>query len=152
MFVSNFIFFKLYHNIFLQAFLSHYFHHIYCHYCCRDYKWPLFHLRVKWSHSFFSLILKQDCMRLSRDVSSNQDRMTPAWPGDSSSALLFVSLISRAIDWGLRQSSFVLIEALQIPPGSEPSSQCNFQTRTWDIVSVLKFSFHRDNGKTPPTW
>ena len=28
-------------------------------------------------------------------------------------------------------------------------SQCHFQTRTWDIVSVLKFSFHRDNGKTP---
>ena len=28
------------------------------------------------------IILKQEWMRLSRDVSSNQDNMTPAWPGD----------------------------------------------------------------------
>ena len=42
------------------------------------------------------------------------------------------------------------IEALQIPPESKPSSQIYFQTRTWHIVPVLKFSFDRDNGKTPP--
>ena len=41
---------------------------------------PLFHFSLKWSHSLFPLILKQDCMWLSRDVSSNKDRMTPAWP------------------------------------------------------------------------
>ena len=77
---------------------------MYCHYCCRDYKWPcegpLFHFRVKWSHSLFLFMLKQYWMRLSRDVWSNQDKMTPAWPGDSSNALLFVSWISRAMDWG----------------------------------------------------
>ena len=84
--VTNFVLKFFYNKIFLQTFLSHYFHYMYCHYCCRDYNWPcegpLFHFRVKWSHSLFSLILKQDWMRLSRDVSSNQDRMTQAWPGD----------------------------------------------------------------------
>ena len=41
---------------------------------------PFFCFMVKLSHSLFYLILKQHWMRLSRDVSSNQDRMTPACP------------------------------------------------------------------------
>ena len=71
------------HKTFLQTFLSHYFHCGYCPYCSNDYKWPFRgpSFTSGWSdHSLFSLILKQDWMRLSQDISSNQDRMTPAWP------------------------------------------------------------------------
>ena len=153
---------KLCHKIFLLTFLSYYFHYVYCHYCCRDNKWPcegpLFHFRVKLSHSLFSLILKQDWMRLSWDVSSNQDRVTSAWPGDYLIKCPALCLQDKqdnglgSTQLSLRQSSCVPIGALQIPPGSKPSSQYHFQTRTWDIVLVLKFSFHRDNGKTAPPW
>ena len=32
------------------------------------------------------------------------------------------------------------------------AGKSHFKTRTWHIVPVLKFSFDRDNGKTPPPW
>ena len=125
---------------------------MYCHDCCRDDKWPckepIFQFRLKWAHSFFSLILKQECMGLSTEGSSNQDRIKDKAPLSQLKLSKFhqdlnphLKVIFRPGYGKLsRYWNSHLTGTMVRHPHNDWVSECDWDNRSWSsIISVERY-------------